>query len=55
MSIQGISLENFTELTQTETSTTPQVRTRHYEFHSFLFDDRKQYAEENISHIKLII
>ena len=53
--IEGIALEHFSAPTQTETSTTPQARTRHAMFHSFLYDYRKQDSDITIAHSKIII
>ena len=55
MSIEGISLENFSATTHTETSLTPQARTCHAVFHSFLYDDSKQNSATTITRSKRII
>ena len=44
MSIEGISLEHFSTLPQTEIKPPTKPCTRHELFHSFLSDDSKQYA-----------
>ena len=55
MSIEGIALENFSAPTQKEKSVTPQERTSHTVFHSFLSDDSKQDAATTIEHSKRVI
>ena len=48
-------MENFSTTTQTEVSTTPEARTFHAVFHSFLYDDIKQDSATTTAHIKRII
>ena len=55
MYIEGISLENFIATKNKETVGTPQARTLHVVFHSFLSDYRKQYSDTTIAHNKHII
>ena len=55
VSIEGVSLEHFSEPAQTETPGTPQSRRSQSVFHSFFSDDRKQDSSTTISHIKCII
>ena len=55
MYIEGISLENFSAPTYTETARTPQARTRRDVFHSFLYYDSRKYASKTTLHSKLII
>ena len=55
MSIEGISLKNFSAPTHTETTETPQSRTRHAVFHSFLSNDIKQDSTKTIAHRKRTI
>ena len=54
VSIKGITVENFSAPTQTETAVTPQLFTRHDVFHYFLSDDIKKilpqfFNTENVS------
>ena len=55
MSIEGISLENFSASTHTKIETTPQAGTHHVVLHYFFSDYRKHYATTTISHRKRII
>ena len=55
MSIEGIALENFNALPQTEINSAPKTCPRHAVFHSFLSYDRKQDAATTTVHRKLFI
>ena len=55
MSIEGIKLEHFSELPQTDMNSTTPSRQHHAVFHSFLSDDTKQDAATNNAHIKHLI
>ena len=51
VSIEGITLENFNSLPQTEINSPPKTFPRHAVFHSFLSDDRKQGSATTTVHI----
>ena len=53
MSIEGISLEKFSAVPQTNLNSTPPSRQCHALFHYFLSDDRKQDAATNTAHRKI--
>ena len=55
MSIEGISLEHFSALPQTEINSSTKSCPRHALFHSFLSDDSKQYAATTTSHRKRFV
>ena len=55
MSIEGITLENFSGLTKADINSTTPSRQRHAEFHSFLSDDSKQDAATTNAHSKRLI
>ena len=55
MSIKGIALEHFSELTTVDINSTTPSRQHHAVFHSFLSDDRKQDAATNTAHSKRLI
>ena len=55
MSIEGITLENFSAVPQTNLNSNTPSRQRHVLFHSFLSDDRKQYAVTTTAHSKYLI
>ena len=48
-------MAQFSAPKQTEATATPQSCTRHDVFHSFLYDERKQYSTTTTVHIKSII
>ena len=50
VSIEGIALEHFSALPQTEISSSTKPCTRHAVFHYFLSDDRKQDAATTTAH-----
>ena len=51
VSIEGIAMEHFIAPTHIETPGTPQARTFHSVFHSFLTGDNKQDSATNVAHI----
>ena len=53
--MEGIELEHFHALAQTETSATLQARKCCAVFHSFFSGDRKQNSDTTIAHSKHII
>ena len=55
MSIEGIELEIFSELPQTDNNSTTPSRQRHALFHSFSSVDKKQYAANTTAHINRLI
>ena len=55
VSIEGIALENFIELPQTEINSSTKACPRHSVFQSFLSDDSKQDAATTTAHIKHLI
>ena len=55
MSIEGITLEHFSALTQTEIKASTNLFPRHSVFHSFLSHDSKQVAATTTAHRKLLI
>ena len=55
MSIEGISLEHFSALTQIEINSSTKPFPRHVVYHSFLSDDSKQDAATTTAHSKLLI
>ena len=55
MYIEGISLENFSALPQTEINSSTEPCPQHAVFHSFLLDDIKQDAATTTSHRNLLI
>ena len=55
MSIEGISLEHFSVLPQTEINSSTKSCPRHAVFHYFLSGDIKQYSSTITLHIKRLI
>ena len=55
MSIEGITLEHFSSLPQTNINSTIPSRQHHAVFHSFLSGDRKQDAATTFAHSKILI
>ena len=55
VSIEGVVLEHFSALTQTEINSSTKLCPRHSVFHSFLSDDIKQDAATTNSHSKRLI
>ena len=55
MSIQGIALENFSALLQTNINSTTPSRQFHAVSHSFLSDDIKQDVATTTAHSKCLI
>ena len=55
VSIEGIALEHFSAAPQAYIMSSTLSIQRHSVFHSFLSDDRKQYAATTTSHSKLLI
>ena len=55
MSIEGIALENFNTLPQTEIKSSTKLCPRHVVFHYFLSDDSKQYSATTTEHRKHLI
>ena len=55
MYIDGIALEYFSALPNSDINTTTPSRQRHTFFHSFLSNDSKQYAATTTAHIKRLI
>ena len=55
MYIEGIALENFSAVPQTNLNSTTPSRQRHAVFQSFLSDDSKKYAATTTAHSKLLI
>ena len=55
MYIQGISLEHFSKLPQTEIISSTEPCSRHAVFHSFLSDDSKQDDVTTTAHINRLI
>ena len=55
MSIEGIVLEHFSELTKADINSTATSRQRHAVFNYLLSDDRKQDAATTTAHSKRLI
>ena len=55
MSIEGIALENFSALPQTEINSSKKPCPHYAVFHSFLSDDSKQDADTTNTHSKFLI
>ena len=55
MFIEGIALEHLSALSQTEINASTEPCPRHAVFHSFLSDNRKQYASTTTAHSKRLI
>ena len=55
VSIEGIALEHFSAAPQEDINSYILSRPRHAVFHSFLSDDRKQYAATTTAHSKRLI
>ena len=55
MSIEGIALENFSELPQIEINASTKPCPRHAVFHYFLSDDSKQDAATTTAHSNILI
>ena len=55
VSIEGIALENFSALPQTEIKASTKPYPRHAVFHSFLSDDIKQDAASTTEHSKHLV
>ena len=55
VSIEGIELEHFSALPKIGINSTTPTRQRHPVFHSFLYDDRKQYSDTTNAHSKSLI
>ena len=55
MSIEGIALENFSELPQIEINLSKKPCLCHAVFHSFLSDDIKKYAATTTEHRNRLI
>ena len=55
MSIEGISLENFSSVPKTDINSTKTQRQRHALFQSFLSDDSTQDSATTTAHIKHLI
>ena len=55
MSIEGIALEHFSELPQTEINSSTEPCTRHAVFNYFLSDDSKQDSATTTAHSKRLI
>ena len=55
MSIEGIALEHFSELPQTEINSPTKPCLQHAVFNSFFSDDIKQDAATTTTHIKRLI
>ena len=55
VSIEGITLENFSTLQKADINSTTPSRQRHTVFHSFLSDDSKQYSATTTAHINILI
>ena len=55
MSIEGIGLEHFSELPQTEINASTKPCPRHAVFHYFLSDDSKQDAATTTAHSNILI
>ena len=55
MSIEGIALENFSALLQTEINSSTKSCLQHAEFHYFLSDDSKQDTVTTTAHRKRLI
>ena len=55
MSIEGIALEHFSELPQTEINSSTKPCPRHAVFQYFLSDDSKQDAATTTAHINRLI
>ena len=52
MSIEGIKLENFSPLQQTEINSSTKSYPRHAVFHYYFYDDIKQDSATNNTHRK---
>ena len=52
VSIEGIVLDKLSVLTQIETKSSPESRTRHDVCSLFLYDDKKNNAATKYAHIK---
>ena len=50
MSIEGIALEHFSALPQTEINASTEPYPRHAVFNSFKLDDNKQYSATTTAH-----
>ena len=55
MSIDGIALENFSKLPQTEINSSTEPCPRHSVFHYYFSDDSKQDAATTTAHINRLI
>ena len=55
MSIEGIALENFSEVPKTDINSTTQSYQRHAVFHSCKYDDRKKDSDTTTAHRKRFI
>ena len=55
MSIEIIALEHFSAVPKTDIGSATPARQRHALFHSFLSDDRKQYAVTTTAHSKRLV
>ena len=55
MSIKGIVLDHFSELTQTEINSSTEPCPRHVVFHYFLSDDSKQDSAATTAHSNCLI
>ena len=55
MSIEGITLEHFSALPQTEINSSTKACPRHAVFYYYLSDDRKQYSATTTAHSKRFI
>ena len=55
VSIEGIALEKFSALPQTNINPTTSYCQHHSVFHSFIFDNRKQDAATTTAHTKSLI
>ena len=55
MSIEGISLENFSAVPKIDINSTTPSRQRHAVFHSLFYDDSKQDAATTTEHRKHFI
>ena len=55
VSIEGIVLECLSELLKSDINSITPSHQRHAEFHSFLSDDIKHYADNTTEHIKYLI
>ena len=55
VSIEGIALENFSALPQTEIKSSTKSCPRHAVFYTYLTDDSKQYTATTTTHSKRLI